>query len=305
MREVDPSVASLLEFVTKMATLLVVGSYAVGYSILVINNNAHGFLETSLIKPRAITTGAVFILATALPIAMTQGTFFGKGSDPESKLETFTRLLLGLVDYLCACSAAGFLMGFLVFTDDLHGASMTMSKAIAFLVFLGLVGVAGTVRFVAVRDYRKGAIAWIAFSIVCLGGIAVALYSLRGFAIMRCMAWMFGVATAVNPWLSDIRRGVHVQFKITALIAMLLVVVSLYTVHLFPFMKATWGGGAPVAAILYLSKDSPIHPDQKVKVALLEASDSGFYFIFDGEEKATYVPRDSVTAMEFPQSSSH
>ncbi len=58
-----------------------------------------------------------------------------------------------------------------------------------------------------------------------------------------------------------------------------------------------------MATILYLSKDSPVHPNEKLKAALLEASDSGFYFIFDGEKNATYVPKASVAAMEFPPSS--
>jgi hypothetical protein len=43
----------MIEPATKMLTLLVVGSYALGYLIVVINENAYGFLETSLIKPRA------------------------------------------------------------------------------------------------------------------------------------------------------------------------------------------------------------------------------------------------------------
>jgi hypothetical protein len=126
------SFGGMIEPATKMLTLFVVGSYALGYLIVVINENAHGFLETSLIKPRAVTAGALFILFTALPISITQGTFFGKDPNPESKLETFTRFLLGFVDYVAACSAAGLVM-LLVFKDDLHGVSMTYGKAIAFM----------------------------------------------------------------------------------------------------------------------------------------------------------------------------
>lgn len=298
------SVQGVLEFVTKIATLLVVGSYAIGYLIVVINENAHGFLETSLIKPRAIAAGAVFILLTALPISLTQRTFFGRGLDPESKLEKYARLLLGLVDYLAACFAAGLMM-LLVFTDDFHGPSVTLGKAIGFVAFLWVIGVNGILRFAAPRVYRERPTAWIVFCIVCLGGLSVGVYSLRGFTIMKCWAWMFGVTTLVNTHLSDIKRGIKFQFKVTALIAILLVAVSFYAVYLFPFMKATWGGGAPVPTAIYLSRDSPIHPSQKVKASLLEATDSGFYVIFDGDEKATYVPKTLVTAMEFSPSSGH
>lgn len=301
---IDPSVAALFETITKMATLLVVGSYAIGYLIIVINDNAHGFLETSLIKPRAITAGAIFVLLTALPISLTQGTFFGKGADPESTLEMCTRLLLGLVDYLAACFVAGLMM-LLVFTDDFHGAPVTGGKAIAFLALIYVISANGLVRFAAAKSYRRRPRTWVTFSILCLAGLAVAVYALRGLTIMKCWAWMFGITTLVNPYLSDIRRGIRLQFKVTALAGFLLGAVSVYSVYLFPFMKATWGGGAPVSTAIYLSKDSPIHPSQKVNAALFEASDSGFYVIFEGDEKATYVPKTSVTAMEFPPPSHH
>jgi len=64
-------------------------------------------------------------------------------------------------------------------------------------------------------------------------------------------------------------------------------------------MKAAWGGGAAMPVVMYLSRDAPIHPSEKAKVALIEASDSGFYVIFDGNQKATYVPKALVTGMEF------
>jgi hypothetical protein len=80
---------------------------------------------------------------------------------------------------------------------------------------------------------------------------------------------------------------------------MVLAAVSTYSIYLFPHMKAAWGGGAAVPAVIYLSKDAPMHPGEKVKTALIEASDAGFYLIFEGSDKATYVPKGLVTGMEF------
>jgi hypothetical protein len=294
----DSSVSGLLEFVTKFATLLVVSSYAIGYMIVLINENAHGFLETSLFKPRAITAGVIFILITVMPISITQGTFFPRGSEPESRREWLTRWLLGLVDYMAASFAAALMM-LLVFIDDLHSAPMKEGRAFAFLGLFYVVSVNGFVRSAAPRFYRKRPTAWVVYSILCLAVLMVGAYILRGFMIMRCLGWMFGITILVNPYLSDIKRGIKFQFKIPVLTGTLLAAISVYSIHLFPFMKATWGGGAPVSTAIYLSKDSPIHPNEKVKAALLEASDSGFYVMFDGDEKATYVPKASVTAMEF------
>ena len=295
------SVGSMIEPATKMLTLLVVGSYALGYLIVVINENAYGFLETSLIKPRAVTAGALFILFTALPISITQGTFFGKGPDPESKLETFTRFLLSFVDYVAACCAGGLVMLF-VFEDDLHGVSMTYGKTIAFMGLFVVVSLNGFLRFSAPRFYRRAPIAWIVFGVFSLCGLAFGVYSVRGFNIMRAFGWIFGLATLVNPYLSDYRRGVISSFKPTALVPLILVAVSTYSIYLFPHMKAAWGGGAAVPAVIYLSKDAPMHSGEKVKGVLIEASDTGVYVIFEGSEKAIYVPKALVTGMEFSAS---
>ena len=167
------SIGSMIEPATKMLTLLVVGSYALGYLIVVINENVYGVLETSLIKPRAITAGALFILFTALPISITQGTFFGKGSNSESKVETFARFLLGFVDYVAACSAAGLVMLF-VFEDDLHGVSMTYGKAIALMGLFFVVSLNGLLRFSAPRFYRRAPLAWIVFGLFPCVGLSLA-----------------------------------------------------------------------------------------------------------------------------------
>jgi len=111
---------SRFELVTKNATLLVVSCYAIGYLIVVLNDNPHGFLETSLLKPRAITAGAMFILLMALPISVTQGSFFASGSERESGREMIARWLLGITDFSASCFAATLLM-LLVFVDDLTG----------------------------------------------------------------------------------------------------------------------------------------------------------------------------------------
>jgi hypothetical protein len=294
--------ANLLEPAAKMTTLLVIGCYALGYLIVTVNGEAYGFLETSLIKPRAIVVGAIFILLTLLPISITQNTFFKKDSESESSLEMLSRLLLGLVDYSAACFSAALIM-LLIFTDDLHGAPLPRGRGSAFLVLIWVTTANGIIRFAAARSYRRKPLAWVVFSIACLAGLIVGTYSLRGQTLFRDLVWMFGVTMVVNPYLSDIRRGLKLRFKIPALAGFLLVTVSIYSHYLFPFIKATWGGGAPVSATIYLSKDYPIHSYQKVGASLLEASDSGFYVVFDGDKKATFIPKASVVAMEFPLSS--
>ncbi|HMC31673.1 MAG TPA: hypothetical protein VKL99_12625 [Candidatus Angelobacter sp.] len=298
------SISNFIESAAKSVTLLILTSYALGYLILVIDDNAHGFFETNLIKPKAITTGAVFMFLIGLPISITQGTFFGAGSEPESKLQTLARVVVGSVDYLAACSAAALGM-LLILTDDLHRGPPNFGIALAFLGLFCVVAINGILRFAAPRSYRSAPKAWIVIGILSLAGLAISIYILRFFAITRCLLWMFGVASLVNPYLSDIRRGIKVSFKPIVLGMILLGALATYTHYLFPDIKGSLGGGEPLASVFYISKEAPVHAGEKVKAVLLEASDSGFYIIFDGDNNATFIPRTLVTAIEFPAVSKH
>jgi hypothetical protein len=64
-------------------------------------------------------------------------------------------------------------------------------------------------------------------------------------------------------------------------------------------MKASWGGGAPVNVVLYFNKDSAIKPNQNVSVQLVDESDAGFYIVAQGESRAIFVPRNSVSLVYF------
>jgi hypothetical protein len=299
----DRPVSTLLEPVTKMAALFAIICYAIGYLIAVINDSAHGFFEATLLRPRAVTAGLIFMLLAVLPISITDGAFFKRDPEveSESELEKLARFALGILDYSAACFAAGTVM-LVVFTDNLHGAPLSRGRAFAFVAVVWVTSINGFVRFVARKFYRRRPIAWIAFSVVCLVGLTLAIDGLKGLPILRCLVWMVGVTAVVNPILYDVRRGLKFHISVPWFVAALLVAISLYSTYPFPYMKAGWGGGAPIATDVYLSKDSPVHPNEKVKAALLEASDSGFYVVFDGEQKATYVPRALVSAMEFTPS---
>ena len=297
----NPSVSTFLEFAAKMATVLIVAAYAIGYLIVTLNDNAHGFLDTSLVKPRAITAGILFMLLMTVPISATQGTFFPKNSETESDRETFTRGLLGLLDYFTSCAVGGLMMLF-VFKDNLASTNSTQGRNLGFLLLCFVVTANGMARMAAEKHYRKRTTLWIVFSVICFLGLGIAVYNIRELALVRCLAWMFVFTSLVNAMLSDMKHGRKFHFRLPVMVALLLGVISMYSVYLFPFMKASWGGGAPVSTVIYLSKDSPIHPSEQAKAELLENSDSGIYVIFDGEEKTTYVPRYLVTAMEFPTS---
>ncbi len=281
-----------------MAAILAIACYVVGYLIVVLNENANGFLETGLMKSRAISAGIVFIFFTVLPISITEGAFFRNDSNPESNKEKWARFLLGLSDYVAAGCVAAFAM-MRVLADWAQGVSISSPRfAICLTAIVWVISANAWLRAFVLRDYRKKPNAWIIFSLISICTLALSVYCLRGAILFRTFVWTFGVSALVNPFLSDIKRGKY-QFKPIALIPAFLGAIAIYSIFLFPHMSATWGGGAPVSTTVYLSKDSPVHPNQKVNASLLEASDSGFYFVFEGEQQTTFVPRNLVIAMAY------
>ncbi len=73
--DVDFSKLGTLEPITKAVTIFAVISYAAGFLIIVINEGRLGFLDSSLLKPRAMVVGVVALLLIVLPISLSSGVF--------------------------------------------------------------------------------------------------------------------------------------------------------------------------------------------------------------------------------------
>jgi hypothetical protein len=123
---------------TAIVTLLIVSGYGIGYLILTLSDGAHGFLEFSLLKPRAIITGAAFIFITALPISMAN-IFPRKNVEGESRSQTVARRILTWAFYRMSWTF-GVLSCYWLFADGLAGASIrwSSSKGVGALFYLGM-----------------------------------------------------------------------------------------------------------------------------------------------------------------------
>jgi hypothetical protein len=293
------SVTSVVELIAKAAALVVISCYVIGYLLVAINDSNHGFLEAGLVKPRAIAAGAIFIFVTVLPSLLTQRAFPAAiRGEPESKRQVTARWLLGLTDYVGGSAVAALVMSSFFVSG---GPTQPQSTSIAPQMVLVCVALANAfIRFGAVALYKERPVVWALFCLAGVTAISVALYRLRGSAMPGCFGWSFGVSAVMNSFLSDIKRGIR-PLPMVGIASLLLALsaIPLYALFFFPFMKPSWGGGAPIPIVVYLSKDYPIRPSEKLKANLLETSDSGFYLTFGDDEKVTYVPRASVAAMEF------
>ena len=77
------------------------------------------------------------------------------------------------------------------------------------------------------------------------------------------------------------------------------VALTVFANFYYPYLKASWGGGAPINVTIYFNKDSAIRPSQALVAQLVDESDEGFYIVGPQETKAIYVPRTAVALLYF------
>lgn len=291
-----------LERATKAIALLAVTCYILGYLILTLNDTAHGFLETGLIKPRAIAVGAAFTLLVVLPLSVSTNSFFLRKIDIETFFQTLLRNFLGTVAVLTACFvSSALLIGF--FADTYTGLPVAGAEQGAFLILFWAVPLYLLFRSRLRENYYLYPKTWLALGLLSLAAVGFASYILRSFGVMRYAVWTLVFVVIVEAVRSDVKRNIRVKLSFVPLLVSVVGLLSTYTLVVFPYLKPALGGGYPMRATVFLSKDSPIHAGETVRASLLEASDSGFYFAFEGEKGVTYIPASLVRALEYSSTS--
>ncbi|MBI3896041.1 MAG: hypothetical protein HY313_08930 [Acidobacteria bacterium] len=88
----------------------------------------------------------------------------------------------------------------------------------------------------------------------------------------------------------------------TLALVLILLPVWLFAKKVYPQIDASWGGGKPRAALLYLSSAMPFSQQLNVEVLMIDETDYGYYAVLpDDRTKAVFVRRDAVKAITFPR----
>jgi hypothetical protein len=72
----------------------------------------------------------------------------------------------------------------------------------------------------------------------------------------------------------------------------------------YPQIQTSWGGGAPISAIIYFTKDSPLLPNRNVSAKILDETDAGFYLVGANDKRATFIPRSGIAMIYYSDDSS-
>lgn len=299
----------IVEPLTKGLTALAICSFATGFLIILVNEGNHGFLDASLLKPRAVLVGALFLFLVVLPVSFTQSRFIPRMDERETGTQRGARVGLSLLDYFSSCWAA-WLVASIFFVESpissvIHirdGVASTRPDVdwfgfICYFVVLFTVGFNGILAFGKdVRAFNKAPRFWMTYSIVGLFALLLAAFGEWRTPSFRYLMWTILTSALFNSFFRDWRRGQFASFKVVGVIPFLVGSLSLYAAFLFPLIKSTWGGGSPVPALLTLA-NTTLGPE--IQVQVVEATDSGYYVIPAGQTNVTFVPKGAVEVIEF------
>ena len=306
---IDSSQLGMLEPITKAVTIGAIVSYAVGFLVIEINEGMLGFLDASLLRPRAMIVGAVALLLIALPISFTRGSYIRPPEkEKESKGHAFARLSLSIVDYLCACGMAWFLASF-VFVGSFADTMISVENGkvvrhtiqfFGWFVCILVITINGVLAFPTDRrKYWKAPRLWSLYSVFMLALIVFAICAMWRTGSATYFVWSLLTPILFHAYASDWRRGVIHSLKLTPVLFWSLTVLSVYSANLFPRIKSNWGGGKPIPALLTVASSSGSKGGEELLVDLVEATDSGYYVILAGQKNVVYFPKASAQLIEF------
>jgi hypothetical protein len=281
--------STIVDALSKSVTALAIALYASGFLIVSISHSRFGFTETNPFRPKILAAGAWFFIFTGIPIV----TIAAVGRDRLPWMK-FAQLLY---PYYTGCIALAF-PSILLFNSSRD--STADEFPISWWLVVGVVTTLGILIFLSQSKKLPSIVTAIASILLVIFFIQYTIHEILvahfGWGVIAL--WFFGVGVAAQVEL-NVRSWNLTNPDWTKTLFVILGALLVFASYYYPHMESSWGGGSPINVVLYFNKDSAIKPNQSVSVQLLDESDAGFYIVGQGESKAIFVPRNSVSLLYF------
>jgi len=288
-----------------LSHVLAVGAalvYFFGYVIVSVFDATYGIADFSLFRTKVIAVGALFVFLVALGMLLTFRMFSMFGlTTPHAELTAVpvtddNRMLLVAdvaVSLPLPCFGLMWLLTFL-FDEPLELSNRGFSW---FLLIAGL-----TVFYGILSKKLFNAHPYIFIFLSSLNTAAFSLILFRYFnrASFWFVFWLSAICLSTLVIALKLREPGAVR-KVEwerIVLAIFPVVFFLYATKVYPKIKHHFGGGAPIPIVLHLTKKVPPFESETAPVSLIDETESGYY-VSRGSDKAVFVSRPLVEAVEF------
>lgn len=278
--------APLADAASKGVAAFAIALYASGFLIVSLNHFRYGFVTTDPFRPRILAAGAWFFLLSAIPVTAALASKCSRWRDIADHsffLFAFavaaTIPLTGVFDLEFDISWWWFL-GYLIFAAAFTSIGILFKppswvRPVVSVIFPIFFIFHELKRMATTHSFEVGA--------VTLWFFGLAMTTLALFKI-------YGDEQKSTPgWATEWSR------PLGSLLLLLIIFAGAY----YPHIKASLGGGAPINATIYFTKDSLVKPGHSVVAQVIEESDQGFYIAAPSETKALFIPRSDVALIYF------
>lgn len=285
------NLAPYADSLSKSIAAIGIAVYVCGFLTVSLHHSNYGFIGTNPFRPRILAAGAWFLLFAAIPISA--ATKYRKHSWMEiaQNFLFFWGFCFGLSWSLAVV--------FVYEVDTSEGATYVFRSKWWIITLILL----ATVHFVARAWNRCPRIISAATSVLVVlilaGDEVLRMRHSPYFDTWSVTLWFFCVFSASLIGQKIIRSYVTDPAEWSRVLFVLFFALLMFAQHYYPHIKSSWGGGAPVNATIYLTKDSAFKPNQAICVQMVEESEEGFYIVGVKESRAIYIPRNAVSLVYF------
>jgi hypothetical protein len=285
---------SMLDLFSKVAATCVLLVYAVGFLITSLYCIDFGFSPVNPFRPRVASAGVWFGILVLVPLFVGR---LGQRRYIAWRVEAkpwqhWTNIAFLL--YIGSYGAAFLLAPAFQIREDFRTSVIPFGVAIGVTFLL-----AGPIHKWWKKRTLSVAIVLLTLVVLLPIHLVRALTPGRGFTFDALMLWVFLVAFSAITDLHDFPTNVgwHTDWYTT--VGLALILLTVFASHVYPTIKASWGGGETLPVTLYLNGNAPVMAGQRWHVQLVEESDNGYYVVNKGEQKAIFIPRSAVALVYF------
>jgi hypothetical protein len=298
-----------VQLVTQVVAISVALLYAVGFIVVSLHHALFGVSQFSLLRPKILSAGLLFFIFFGLPVlesARNYGLFgyndpFPRPPRAEGKLNKALYYLpiIRILNFIFVSVALSWSVGIL-FQDsklDRRLIYWTVAMVVPAACIFRVVRTIGQRRPVASAYLCLFALLWMLFCIP-------RALDLPRIVLLAWFGWCGAIALLLDPLVKGSKRLRNLQWE--TWVGGAISTLGFFSLFVYPNLKASLGGGAPVPITLQFAEKSPLDGAAKANSWLIDETDAGFYVLSSREAaRAIFIPRASVSAIYFgenPQS---
>jgi hypothetical protein len=301
-RRVTDRLSAIAQAVSHVIVAALAITYVCGFVILFLFDNSYGIVDFGLFRSKVIVVGGVFAVMIAVSF-VANFRLFGMFNLRTRASDWQDRLAATNIDQPTLAGILPYMIFSQLLLSPLFVPMLNSSFKSGLRTFFGCIAISAIGSLIALYNlklrkiFRAAPTILLWLLVLCLT-VILTRYSSPAFLCL--VAWLGLIAVMIFAVLFALAKQETLrtfEWERNLLIAFTLLV-GIYALGIFPDIKTQFGGGAPTAVLLRLSKKVPPFVSENVRVNLIDQTESGYY-VDPGTKRAVFIRRDLVEGIQY------